>query len=92
MKGNRKVVIALTIVMLSKNNQTSMDETLSPESIKEEEDALDLKPVDEVKDTTVEATPQKEEGKCVSLVSFCKEKNPMDNLIFTKPDYVYCKS
>lgn len=31
-----------------------------------------------------------EEGKCVSLVSFCKEKNPMDNPILAKPDHVYC--
>lgn len=177
MERIRKVVVALTIVMLSLsgcNNQTSMEETLPPESIKEEEDTLDLKPVDEVKDTTAETTPQKqegdditekeekpvftyqggvfltedsvaqvlkdflsiadeedlkkleelpltenfynqcvedfpyienveeyqeiniefwsvdEEGKCVSLVSFCKAKNPMDNPILAKPEHVYC--
>lgn len=65
MKGNRKAVIALTMVMLSlsgcNNNQSLIDETLPKENIKEE-DALDLKPVDKMEDTTVQATPQKEEG------------------------------
>lgn len=76
MERIRKVVVALTIVMLSLsgcNNQTSMDETLSPKSIEEEADVLDLKPVDEVKDTTVESTPQKEEGDDITE----KEEKPV---------------
>ena len=77
MKGNRKVVIALTMVVLSlsgcNNNQSLMDETLPKENIKEEEDALDLKPVDKMEGSTVQATPQKEEENDITE----KEEKPV---------------
>ena len=65
MKGNRKVVIALIVVILSlsgcKNNQTLVDETLPTESEEEKEDVLDLKSADETTDIVEEVAQQKEE-------------------------------